>query len=168
MGGLGDVLISLGAIEALARSHPGSRLTVLTFPPGGELLEEHDLIDEVVYAEPGRAREAVEEQLARGVFDLVVSDTSYDGIDVLIRGSGVPRTATNLWRSPPPDEPVGERFLRLLVSDGLIFESSIAPPRLRITPEERASAAAGLEGLGRPLVFLLPDAGMEVKRWPEA
>lgn len=24
-----------------------------------------------------------------------------------------------------------------------------------------------LSGLGRPLVFLLPDAGMEVKRWPE-
>ena len=167
LGGLGDVLISLGALQALARSYPEARLTVLTFPPGGELLKEDVLIHEVVHAQPGRAREAVEEQLARGGWDLVVSDTSYDGIDVLIRNSGVPRVATNLWRSPPPDEHVGERFLGLLLSDGLIPQGSIAPPLLRLTPEERASAARRLEDLERPLVFLLPDAGMEVKRWPE-
>ena len=167
LGGLGDVLISLGAIQALARSYPGARLTVLTFPPGGELLMRDELVYEVVYAEPGRAREAVGEQLARGGWDLVVSDTSYDGIDALIQSYDAPRTATNLWRSPPPDERVGERFLRLLLSDGLISPSSIAPPLLRLAPEERASAAAELAGLGRPLIFLLPDAGMEVKRWPE-
>ena len=165
LGGLGDVLISLDAIQALARSYPGARLTVLTFPPGGTLLEGDDLIHEVVYAQPGRAREAVEEQLARGGWDLVVSDTSYDDIGALIRGSGAPRAATNLWRSPPPDERVGERFLRLLVSDGLISPDSVAPPLLHLAPEERAAAA--LENPGRPLVFLLPDAGMEVKRWPE-
>ena len=167
LGGLGDVLISLDAIQALARSYPGARLTVLTFPPGGTLLEGDDLIHEVVYARPGRAREAVEEQLARGGWDLVVSDTSYDGIDALIRGSEVPRMVTNLWRSPPPDERVGERFLKLLLSDGLIPPSSVTPPLLRLPPGERASAAAMLAGLARPLVFLLPDAGMEVKRWPE-
>ncbi len=33
LGGLGDVLISLGAIQALARSHPDARLTVLTSRP---------------------------------------------------------------------------------------------------------------------------------------
>src|SRR3712207_6874310 len=36
LGGLGDVLISLQAIQALARSYPKARLTVLTFSPGGE------------------------------------------------------------------------------------------------------------------------------------
>ena len=167
LGGLGDVLISLGAIQALARSYPGARLTVLTFPPGGELLKRDELIHEVVHAEPGHARESVQEQLARESWDLVVSDTSYDGIDSLIRGSGVPRAATNLWRSPPPGDRVGERFLDLLLSDGLISEDSIAPPRLRLAPEERARAARGLAGLEHPLVFLLSDAGMEVKRWPE-
>ena len=167
LGGLGDALISLGAIQALARSNPKARLTVLTFPPGGELLEGDDLIHEVVYAEPGRALEAVAGLLARGDWDLVVSDTSYDGIDALILGSGGPRSATNLWRSPPPDERVGDRFLDLLLSDGLISPGSVAPPLLRLSPEERASAARGLEDPGRPLVFLLPDAGMQVKRWPE-
>ena len=167
LGGLGDVLISLGAVQALARSYPGARLTLLTFQPGGGLLEGNDLVHEVAYAEPGRAREAVEAQLAREDWDLVVSDTSYDGIADLIRGSGVPRAATDLWRSPPPDEPVGERFLRILLMDGLISEDAIAPPRLQPTAGELASAAENLDGLPRPLVFLLPDAGMEVKRWPE-
>src|ERR687897_3091789 len=85
LGGLGDVLISLGAIQALARSYPEARLTVLTFPPGGELLEGDPLIHEVVHAPkpdpayPHRARQAVERMLAREGWDLVVSDASYDG-----------------------------------------------------------------------------------------
>src|SRR5215212_9966707 len=96
LGGLGDVLISLGAIQALARSYPEARLTVLTFPPGGELLEDDPLIHEVVYApspdptRPHSARGALERLLARGDWDLVVSDTSYDGIDSLIRNCGAP------------------------------------------------------------------------------
>src|SRR5215207_10078360 len=102
LGGLGDVLISLGAIQALAHSYPGARLTVLTFPPGGELLEADPLIHEVVYApnpdptRPHSARLAAERLLARGDWDLVVSDTSYDGIDGLIRNCAAPLTVDNL------------------------------------------------------------------------
>ncbi|MDQ3286291.1 MAG: glycosyltransferase family 9 protein [Actinomycetota bacterium] len=173
LGGLGDVLISLQAIQALARSYPNARLTVLTFSPGGELLEGDPSVYEVVQVSkpdstrPHRAREAVEEMLAWGGWDLVVSDTSYDGIDALIHDCGAPRTVTNLWRSPPPDERVGERFLRILLADGLIEPKAISPPRLHLTPEECSVAAERLADLRRPLVFLLPDAGMEVKRWPE-
>lgn len=173
LGGLGDVLISLQAIQALARSYPEAHLTVLTFEPGGELLEGDPAIHDVIQvpkpdsARPHRAREAVEGILACGSWDLVVSDTSYDGIDALIRGCGAPHTATNLWRSPPPDERVGERFLRILLADGLIEPEAISLPRLHLIPEERSAAAGRLAGLRRPLAFLLPDAGMEVKRWPE-
>lgn len=179
LGGLGDVLISLQAIQALARSHPEARLTVLTFAPGGELLEHDPLVSEVVQTptpdpeHPRRAREAVEGMLARGGWDLVVSDTSYDGIDELIWGSGTPRAVANLWQGPPPGERVGERFVRILLSEGLIFAGAISPPRLHLTPEERSAAAEklasarGSERERRPLAFLLPDAGMEVKRWPE-
>src|SRR5829696_4345089 len=173
LGGLGDVLISLGAIQALARSYPGARLTVLTFPPGGELLEDDPLIHEVAYApspdstRPHGARGVVERLLARGDWDLVVSDTSYDGIDGLIRGCAAPLTVDNLWRSPPPDERVDERFLRILSDEGLIRPEAISPARLHLTLEVRSVAAGELTGLRRPLVFLLPDAGMEVKRWPE-
>ena len=173
LGGLGDTLISLQAIQGLARSYPKARLTVLTFSPGGELLEGDPLIHEVVRVSkpnstrPRRAREAVEEMLAWGGWDLVVSDTSYDDIDALIRNCGAPHTATNLWRSPPPDERVGERFLRILLADGLIESEAISPPRLHLTPKECSFAAERLADLRRPLAFLLPDAGMEVKRWPE-
>ncbi|MCA1716961.1 MAG: glycosyltransferase family 9 protein [Actinobacteria bacterium] len=173
LGGLGDALISLQAIQALARSYPEARLTIFTFQPGGELLEGDPLIHEVVQIPkpdstcPYRAREAVEEMLARGGWDLVVSDTSYDGIDALIRDCGVSHTVTNLWRSPPPDEHVGKRFLRILLADGLIEPEAISPPLLHLTSEERSVAAERLADLRRPLVFLLPDAGMEVKRWPE-
>jgi ADP-heptose:LPS heptosyltransferase len=173
LGGLGDVLISLSAIQALARSYPEARVTVLTFPPGGDLLRDDPLINEVVQAprpdpdHPHRAREAVEELLAREGWDLVVSDTSYDGIDELIDSSEASRVVTNLWRSPPPDERVGERFLRILLAEGLVQTKSVAPPRLHLTPEERSVAATRLTGTRRPLVVLLPDAGMEVKRWSE-
>ncbi len=173
LGGLGDVLISLGAIQALARSYPEARLTVLTFAPGGELLKHDLLVDEVIHApqpdpdHPHRAREAVEELLARGGWDLIVSDTSYDGIDDLVRECGAARMVANLWRSPPPDERVGERFLRILLDEGVIEPGAVSSPRLCLTPEERSLASAQLTGARRPLVFLLPDAGMEVKRWPE-
>ena len=173
LGGLGDALISLQAIQALARSYPKAHLTVLTFSPGGELLEGDPLIHEVVQVSkpdstrPRRAREAVEEMLAWGGWDLVVSDTSYDDIDALIRNCGAPHTATNLWRSPPPDQRVGERFLRILLADGVIWPEAISPPRLYLTPEERSLADERLADLPRPLAFLLPDAGMEGKRWPE-
>jgi ADP-heptose:LPS heptosyltransferase len=173
LGGLGDVLVALQAIQALARSYPEARLTVLTFPPGGELIEGDPSIHEVVHAPnpdpacPHRARESVEELLARGGWDLVVSDTSYDGIDDLIRGCCAPQVVANLWRAPPPDERVGERFLRILLAEGLIEPGAILPPRLHLTPEERSTAAGQLTDLRRPLAFLLPDAGMKVKRWPE-
>src|SRR5918911_484404 len=146
LGGLGDILISLAAIQALARSHPEARLTVLTFPPGGELLEHDPMVHEVVHASrpdpahPYRAREAVEKLLTQRHWDLVVSDTSYDGLDAVICSSGTPRTVTNLWRSPPPDERVGERFLSLLSAEGLIEPSAISPARLHLTLEERSAA----------------------------
>src|SRR3954464_5949559 len=161
LGGLGDVLISLGAIQALARSHPEARLTVLTFLPGGELLERDPLIHEVVHvprpdpAHPRAAREAVEKLLAQKRWDLVVSDTSYDGIDALVRGCGARRVMANLWRSPPPDERVGERFLRLLLAEGLIYPGAVSSPWLCLAPEERSVASEKLVGTRRPLVFLL-------------
>ena len=173
LGGLGDVLIALPAIQALARSHPKACLTVLTFPPGGELLKRDPLIHRVAHAprptpvHPHRAREAVEELLARGSWDLVVTDTTYDSIGNLVSSSDASRVMTNLWQTPPPDDRVGERFARLLLAEGLIEARAIAPPQLHLTPEECSVAAVQLLDVRRPLVFLFPDAGMEVKRWPE-
>jgi ADP-heptose:LPS heptosyltransferase len=103
LGGIGDLLIALPAIQALAHSHPGSELTVLTFAPGGELLHGHPLIHRVVVVvsspdaeHPHRARQSVAKVMTRHTFDLIVSDTNYDGIDQAIQHSGASRVITNL------------------------------------------------------------------------
>ncbi|WP_416674539.1 glycosyltransferase family 9 protein [Egbenema bharatensis] len=173
LGGIGDLVIALPAIHALKRSHPQAELTVLTFAPGGELLESDPLIDRVVYAASGQARQAVEETLAQLdrsnilTHTLIVSDTNYDGIADLIQCSSAQQVITNLWRSPPPNERVSDRFLQILRTEAVISES-IPPslnPQITVTPSERAIVRSKLGALYQPVIVLCPDTGMAIKRW---
>jgi ADP-heptose:LPS heptosyltransferase len=165
LGGIGDVLIALPAMQAIGRSHPQAHLTVLTFAPGAELLE-HDLwIDEVVIAAADEARQTVEALLAQRSFDLMITDTTYDGIAELLQTRDATRVVTNLWQSPPDDQRVGDRFLQILQAEKLITPDSIAPPQLYLTAPELAAAQTALGTIARPLVLLYPDAGMPIKRW---
>lgn len=170
LGGLGDVVIALPAIHALARSHPQASVTVLTFAPGHELLEPDPLVAEVVALERGRddAVSAVAALLASRRFDLAVSDARYSGLPELIE-STVPHAVTNLWRFPPDDELIQERFLALLAADRMIArELALPEPRLVVDDGDRAWADAWLaERLPdvRPRVLLVPEAGMTIKRW---
>ncbi|MBW4524403.1 MAG: glycosyltransferase family 9 protein [Phormidium tanganyikae FI6-MK23] len=166
LGGIGDVLIALSAIQSLARSHAQAKMTVLTFAPGGSLLETDPLIDRVIYAEKGNVRKAIEQLLSQQKFDLIVSDTNYDRIDELICDRA-DRVVTNLWRSPPLNQFVSDRFLEILLSESLIIESAIAPPKLYLTSEEYQTAREKLADLARPIVVFCPDAGMRIKRWDE-
>jgi ADP-heptose:LPS heptosyltransferase len=165
LGGLGDILIALPAIQALARSHPHAHLTVLTFAPGGDLLQTDPLIRQVIYALAGKARLALQELLQQQSFDLIISDTCYEGIDQLIQTSGAATVVTNLWRSPPPNERVGDRFIHILLDEGLITPAAVQPARLCLTPAEQQTARAMLAGVKHPAVVLYPDAGMTIKRW---
>lgn len=163
LGGIGDVLIALSAIQALARSYQ-TKVTVLTFAPGGSLLETDPMIDRVVYAEKGNVRHSIEQLLAQQTFDLIVSDTNYDRIDELIRDRA-DRVITNLWRSPPPHQFVSDRFVEILRSEQLIADSM--PPKLYLMPQEYQAAREKLADLTSPIVVLCPDAGMQIKRWNE-
>jgi len=172
LGGIGDVVLALPAVHALARSHPWATTTVLTFRPGGELLEADPWVTEVLYAErgdPTTVAAAVHRTLAERDFDLVVSDTMYGGIDDIVEASLAPYKVTNLWQSPPPDELIDLRFLRLLTEQGLIERRfRELPPRITLTEAERSWARKWLgETLppDRPRVALVPDAGMPIKRW---
>lgn len=165
LGGIGDVLIALPAIVALGRSYPEAELTVLTLPPGGELLESDPRIARVVYADRDNPRKSVELLLASHTFDLIVSDTNYDGIDQVIQNSSASRVVTNLWRSPPADERVDDRFLQILLTENLISADAHAAPTLHLTSDEQRRASEALGFCPRPLVFLCPDAGMQIKRW---
>ena len=164
LGGIGDVLIALPAIQALGRSHPDASLTVLTFAPGGDLLKADPLIDCVEIAQKGQARRAIEALLSQQKYDLIVSDTNYDGIEQIIQRSNADRVVTNLWRSPPDDEFVSDRFLKILLSEGLVYSDAIAAPQLHITQQEQQNAQEKL-GDKRPIVVLYPDSGMQIKQW---
>ena len=77
-------MIALPAIYSLARSQSTAEITVLTLPPGGELLESDSIITQVVYADTSNLRKSVE-ALLKCYCDLIVSDTNYDGIEELIQ-----------------------------------------------------------------------------------
>lgn len=167
LGGLGDLLLVLPAVHALARAHPAARLSVLTFTPGADLLARDPHVTEVVATadhRDGAPRTAVAAALGRLRPDLVVSTTCYDGIDRLV-ADWVPGSVTDLWRQPPADELVDRRYLRLLAADGLIHPADVAlAPKVVLDAEERAAGARRLPP--GPVALLLPDAGMAVKRWP--
>lgn len=173
LGGFGDVLLVLPAVHALARSHPAAAVTVLTFTPGDVLLRADPHVAAVVATGDhagGAPRRTVAAELARTPYDLVVSTTSYDGIGELC-AAAAPRAVTNLWRSPPPDERVDRRYLRLLADEGVIAPAyANLPLQVHLTPAERAAGETDLQALvvgndAAPVV-LVPGSGMGVKEWP--
>lgn len=175
LGGIGDLVIALPAIHAVARSYPTAHLTVLTFAPGNQLLTTDPLIQRVVCAEKGAARQAVDQLLADERFDLILSDTNYDGIAEAIHHyrnsqSRLPLVVTNLWRSPPNHERVGERFLNILLSEAVITPEALpnGEPEIHLTATEKQAAHHKLGASYRPLIVLCPDAGMDIKCWSVA
>jgi ADP-heptose:LPS heptosyltransferase len=167
LGGIGDVVIALPAIHALARSHPDAELTVLTFAPGSELLQTDPLIQQVIVADRAKPITGLERLLVERSFDLIVSDTSYDRIPELIQSSSAKYTVTNLWRSPPSDERVGDRFLKILQSQKLISieASQTKEIGIHLMTHEQNNARQQLGATLRPLIVLIPDAGMTIKKW---
>jgi len=140
LGGLGDLVMALPVIHALHRRHPDAQLRVLTHQPGDVLLQHDPAVAAVVHAERGRERAAVLAELDRWRPDLVVTTTRYDGIADAIEELA-PQSVTNLWRSPPADEPVSARYLWILASEhvidahdvGLVFVDSKEKAYLSIT-----------------------------------
>ncbi|MEJ2860971.1 glycosyltransferase family 9 protein [Actinomycetospora flava] len=195
LGGLGDLIMVLPGVHALAEAHPGAELTVLTHAPGAPLLAHDPAVTAVRTAEKHDERAAAEQALADLAPDLTVTTTRFDGIGDLVesdaRRRGT-RAVANLWRRPPADELVGERYQRILAAEGVIADR-VRPPRVVLTDDEHAAGRRALlsaawhrrhstsetpharsrdtptpdpGALGRSPTVLVPDAGMEVKRWP--
>ncbi len=171
LGGLGDLVMALPAIHALALSHPQAQVNVMTFAPGAELLEADPLIHRIHLAQrgealdPSRPRRDLEALLANQRFDLIVTDTTYAGIDALLEATEA-RVVANLWRQPPPDQLVEERFLQILAQEGLIEPWALGMgPRLSLEAADRLWAAARFAGPARR-AMLYPHAGMPIKAWP--
>jgi heptosyltransferase-2 len=167
LGGLGDLLLVLPAVHALAAARPAAALHVLTHEPGDQLLRSDPAVRTVRICQRGAETAAVAAALAALRPDLVVSTTRHSGIPDLIAATGC-RAVTDLWRGPPPDERVDERYLAILRSEGLI-DAGPADGRVMLTARDDAvgaqAVAATIGTAGRP-VLLLPTAGMRVKQWP--
>ncbi|MGN6445775.1 glycosyltransferase family 9 protein [Amnibacterium sp.] len=170
MGGLGDLLLALPILDALLRSHPGAETTVVTTAPWHELLAGDDRLHRVVPVH-GRDADAVigtaRPVLERLRPDLAVTTNRQHGLPDLLERTAT-RAITDLWRSPPADELVDLRMLRILVEEGVVdpvFASVL--PRIRLRGDELAAGGRLLDQLttDRP-VLLFPDSGMRVKRWP--
>jgi ADP-heptose:LPS heptosyltransferase len=168
LGGLGDLVMVLPSVHALHDADPTGELVVLTHAPGAVLLERDPAVTAVRLAEPHDERAAVERALADVAPDLVVTTTRFDGIGDLVdddaRARGT-RAVSNLWRSPPPDELVGERYQRILAREGVIGRG-VRAPRVVLGDDERAAGRAATASLPDGTVLLVPGAGMAVKRWP--
>ena len=175
LGGIGDLLMVLPAIHALARRHPQAAVRVLTHEPGADLVRQDPLVAEVRVPRcdaSGAERQAVAEALAEVRPDLAVTTTRYDGIpDLLREGSG--RCIDDLWRDPPPDQEVGARYLEILADEGVVDPAErSARPRVHLERDELDQGRKLLASLvpGEPTappVVLVPQAGMAVKRWPD-
>ncbi len=199
LGGLGDLIMVLPSVHALADAHPDAELTVLTHAPSVPLLARDPAVAAVRTAEKHDERAAVAQALADLAPDLTVTTTRFDGIGDLVEADAATRgtrAVANLWRSPPPDELVGERYQRILAAEGVIADE-VRPPRVVLGDEERAAgrdalvqawgprlhptpgnppardggtrrsgAPAPEAGYSSTPTVLVPDAGMAVKRWP--
>lgn len=164
LGGLGDLCMVLPAVHALHRRHPQAALRVLTHAPGAELLRSDPAVTELRCAKKHHERDAVVAELDRRAPDLVVSTTRYDGIAGEIEARGM-RSVTDLWRRPPPDEPVARRYVDILAAEGLV-DGDYRPPSIHLTPAEHARGDSTLDGVVGAPVVLVPGVGMAVKRWP--
>ncbi|WP_026311511.1 glycosyltransferase family 9 protein [Parafrankia elaeagni] len=158
LGGFGDLLLALPALEALLAAHPRARTRVVAFLPGADLLAADDRLDRVVgvtdHSGAG-VRAAVRAEITRRHPDLAVTTTRHSGIPRLLSDLGVV-AVDDLWRGPPPDEAVDTRFVRLLATDGVIDAASAELARarsgpLRLTAAERAQGRETLaQALTRP------------------
>lgn len=170
MGGLGDLVLSLPMLRGLALSDQGSEVHVVTTAPWHVLLERDPGVASIT---PVHGRDeattvaAVGAALDRLRPDVAITTSRLHGLPALIEAR-VPRAVTDLWRSPPADELVDRRYVRLLVEQGLIDAAHLsARPVVVLVDDELAEGRAVLRRAlpdGAP-VLLFPDSGMAVKRW---
>ncbi len=177
LGGIGDLIFALPAIDALKRSHRLAAIDVLTFAPGGELLVGDPRVRQVFFARrvKGEGSEKAVRDDLRAIldtcpYDLVISDARHSGIPDVIDASRAERKVSQLWSGAGRDEPIAGLFLRRLREEELIDAASLdSRARVFISDDERRAAAATWASLGLVVertVILNPHSGVAVKRWP--
>jgi ADP-heptose:LPS heptosyltransferase len=178
LGGFGDLLFALPALDALVQSDRETAWDVVTFSPGSELLATDPRFRDVFTARSGPPKSGedyppcwhdLSTRLAATRYDVVVCDARHSGLSELVETSGVYRTITQLWSGTTPSEPISALFLRRLREEGLIRRDAPEPAaKLHLTASEQSSATElwnSLDVASSRAVVLNPNAGMTIKRW---
>ena len=186
---IGDVVMTLPALEALRERYPENRLTVLARPWVREILASHPAVDDVIDLARGRgrARDLAELWLAAGRvrragFGMAVLFQNAFEAALVTRLAGVPvrvgydtdgrrllLTHPLSRKSAPRGVHQTNHYLNLIRALG--WRGGLREPRLHVAGEEREAALLLLEkeGVrpGRRIVGLAPGAAFgPAKRWP--
>lgn len=186
---IGDVVMSLPALQALKERYPNNRLTVLARPWVREILDSHPAVDEVMVLDKagGRARGLAEVWLAgqrvrRGGFAMAVLFQNAFEAALIARLGRVPvrvgydTDGRRFLLSHPlsrKDVPRGVHQVEhyLTIARSLGWQGETRPPRLYVAEREREAALALLhsEGVrpGQRVLGMAPGAAFgPAKRWP--
>ncbi|MDP3911441.1 MAG: lipopolysaccharide heptosyltransferase II [Gemmatimonadales bacterium] len=171
---LGDVVLTTPLLAALAERH--GPVDVVTTPAAAPLLETHPAVRRVIaYDKRGgdrgwRGLRRLGRRLAAEGYERAYLPHRSLRTAALAWLARIPARIgfTDGWpflythtRRRPPDGHEVDRLLALADRPPAAY-----PPTLRLTPEDRAAAAAVLEGVGDPLVALAPGSIWGSKRWP--
>lgn len=175
---LGDAVMSLPVLEGLRRRFPDAKLTVLAVPRVAPLFLHHPLVQEVRELAPGM-RGWSSLLTLRGRFDLAVAlpNSFAAALGLFLAGARLRAgyaadgrsgllTLTVHGREALTTVHLVYYYLGVLRAFGELTEEDVVPPRLYLTPADKAQGAA-LLGRGGPWVGLAPGAAYgPAKRWP--
>ncbi len=175
---LGDAVMSLPVLEGLKRRFPEAGLTVVGVPRVAPLFLHHPVVREVWELPPG-VRGVASSRRRRQPFDLGVAlpNSFAAALDLWLAGARVRAGYAADGRGALLNLAVHGRealrtfhlvcyYLGVLRAFGELTEEDLVPPRLHLSPADRAQGAGLLRG-GGPWVGLAPGAAFgPAKRWP--
>ncbi|HEV2885173.1 MAG TPA: glycosyltransferase family 9 protein [Pyrinomonadaceae bacterium] len=195
-GQLGDVVMSLPALQAIRKRFPEARITVAVGKPGAEIVELSGHANETIVVDRVALRDGFKpfsvlklinlvKQVRRAQYDFVVDLHSLYETNVLGFLSGAPKRLysrrpgrsldylANFHPRPPrednsPESHLIDRYLSVLQPLGV--KDQPRTPHLETRPTDNRVVEKLLKkekvGGGVPLVGLFPGAGHPGRRWP--
>lgn len=195
-GQLGDVVLSLPALQAIRKRFPKARITVAIGKPGAEVVALSGSVDATLIVDRVALRDGFKiislariarlvKNVRRSQFDFVIDLHSLSETNLLGFLSGAPKRLysrrpqrsldflANFKPRPPVEEDhrqrhLIDRYLDVLIPLGVTSANRL--PRLRTRPGDDAVVEQILmnakAAAGAPLVGLFPGAGHPSRCWP--
>jgi len=195
-GQLGDVVLSLPALQAIRKRFPAARITVAVGKPGAEIVSMSSYANETLVVDRVGLRDGfkplsvvrvfgIVKDVRRRKFDFVIDLHSLSETNLLGFLSGAPKRLyarrpgrsldylANFRPAPPVETDHRQRHLIDRYLDVLIpleIKTAARFPNLKTRPADDAAIEKILRkakaDAGVPLIGLFPGAGHSSRRWP--